>query len=147
MLDTFAGQGDLAVRLSTRRLGFGAGSQSLYDGIRAGQPACLTTLHEPCTEHPAGPQGYQLKKPMYKRVWFWLLAIIEVFSPGFAVRGRLGEASLQVRPLCQRTVECRLPGARAEGSRPKSLTTRSSPDQRRQLPPLPGLGILVRKPH
>jgi hypothetical protein len=33
----------------------------------------------------------------------------EVFSPGFAVRGRLGEASLQIRPLCQRSVECRLP--------------------------------------
>ena len=47
MLDTFASQGDLAVRLSTRRLQFGAGSQSLYDSIRAGQPACLTTLHEP----------------------------------------------------------------------------------------------------
>jgi hypothetical protein len=29
VLDTFAGQGDLAVRLSTRRLRFGAGSQSL----------------------------------------------------------------------------------------------------------------------
>ena len=35
--------------------------------------------------------------------------ITEVFSPGFAVRRRRGEASLQVRPLCQRSVECRLP--------------------------------------
>jgi NAD(P)-dependent dehydrogenase (short-subunit alcohol dehydrogenase family) len=48
----------------------------------------------------------------------------EVFSPGFAVRGRLGKASLQVRPLCQRSVECRLPAACAEDPRPKSLTTR-----------------------
>jgi hypothetical protein len=54
VLDTFAGQGDLAVRLSTRRLRFGAGSQSLYDGIRAGQPAYLTTLHEPCGQDDFG---------------------------------------------------------------------------------------------
>ncbi len=48
----------------------------------------------------------------------------EVFSPGFAVGGRIGEASLQVRPLRQRSDECHLPGACAEGPRPKSLTTR-----------------------
>ncbi len=53
-----------------------------------------------------------------------LLRMTEVFSPGFAVRGPLGEASLQVRPLGQRSAECRLPGACAEGPRPKSLTTR-----------------------
>src|SRR3954471_19044150 len=30
------------------------------------------------TDHPAVPPGYKLKKkkPIYKRVWFWLLAII-----------------------------------------------------------------------
>ncbi len=48
----------------------------------------------------------------------------EVFSPGFAVRGRLGEASLQVKPLCRRSVEGHPPGACVEGPRPKSLTTR-----------------------
>ena len=48
----------------------------------------------------------------------------EVSSPGFAVCGPLGDASLQVRPLCQRSVECRLPGACVEGPCPKSLTTR-----------------------
>jgi hypothetical protein len=32
--------------------------------------------HAP-TEHPADPEGHKLKrKPIYKRVWFWLLAII-----------------------------------------------------------------------
>ena len=52
------------------------------------------------------------------------LGISEVFSPGFAVRGRLGEASLQVRPLCQRSAGCRLPRGCAKGLCPKSLTTR-----------------------
>ena len=73
--------------------------------------------------------------------------ISEVFSPGFAVRGRLREASLQVRPLSQRSVGCRLPGACAEGPRPKSLTTRRNPDQRRRPRPSTGCGFLVRKPH
>ena len=31
----------------------------------------------------------------------------EVFSPGFALRGHLGDASLQVRPLRRRGAECR----------------------------------------
>jgi hypothetical protein len=70
----------------------------------------------------------------------------EVFSPGFAVCGRLREASLQVRPLSQRSVGCRLPGACAEGPRPKSLTTRRSPDQRHRPHPSTGFGFLVRKP-
>jgi hypothetical protein len=48
----------------------------------------------------------------------------EVFSPGCAARKWLGEASLQVRPLRQRSVECRLAGAGAAEPRPKSLTTR-----------------------
>src|SRR3954469_10687085 len=43
--------------------------------------------------------------------------------------------------------ECRLSGACAEEPRPKSLTTRSSPDQRRRLHPSTGCGLLVRKPH
>ncbi len=51
-------------------------------------------------------------------------AHVEVFSPEFVVRRRLGAASLQVRPLRQRSVKRRLPGACAEGPRPKSLTTR-----------------------
>src|SRR3954466_13722664 len=43
--------------------------------------------------------------------------------------------------------ECRLSGACAEEPRPKSLTTRSSPDQRRRPHPSTGCGFLVRKPH
>src|SRR4051794_21445922 len=43
--------------------------------------------------------------------------------------------------------ECRLLGACAEEPRPKSLTTRSSPDQRRRPHPSTGCGFLVRKPH
>src|SRR4051812_617877 len=42
--------------------------------------------------------------------------------------------------------ECRPPGASAEEPRPKSLTTRSSPDQRRRPHPSTGCGLLVRKP-
>src|SRR3954466_12072489 len=42
--------------------------------------------------------------------------------------------------------ECRLSGACAEEPRPKSLTTRSSPDQRRRPHPSTGCGFLVRKP-
>src|SRR4051794_25834362 len=42
--------------------------------------------------------------------------------------------------------ECRLSGACAEEPRPKSLTTRSSPDQRRRPHPSTGCGLLVRKP-
>src|SRR3954453_2076405 len=72
---------------------------------------------------------------------------IEVFSPGFAGRGRPGEGSLQVRALGQRSAECPLPGACAEGPRRKSLTTRRSPDQRRPPHPSTGCGLLVRKPH
>jgi hypothetical protein len=53
-----------------------------------------------------------------------LVGLSEVFSPGFAVCGRLGEASLQVRPLRQRSAECRLAGACAERPRPESLRTR-----------------------
>src|SRR4051812_11399831 len=40
--------------------------------------------------------------------------------------------------------ECRLSGACAEEPRPKSLTTRSSPDQRRRPHPSTGCGFLVR---
>src|SRR3954469_5641813 len=43
--------------------------------------------------------------------------------------------------------ECRLSGACAEEPRPKSLTTRCSPDQRRRPHPSTGCGLLVRKPH
>src|SRR3954470_22616999 len=43
--------------------------------------------------------------------------------------------------------ECRLSGACAEEPRPKSLTTRSSPDQRRRPHPSTGCEFLVRKPH
>src|SRR3954453_3884404 len=43
--------------------------------------------------------------------------------------------------------ECRLSGACAEEPRPTSLTTRSSPDQRRRPHPSTGCGLLVRKPH
>jgi hypothetical protein len=50
----------------------------------------------------------------------------DVFSPGFALRGHLGGASLQVRPLRQRGFEYRLAGACAAEPRPKSLTTRSA---------------------
>src|SRR3954462_13066472 len=74
------------------------------------------------------------------------MIVSEVFSPGFAGRGRPGEASLQVRPLRQRSAECPLPGACAEGPRRKSLTTRRSPDQRRPPHPSTGCGLLVRKP-
>ena len=42
--------------------------------------------HEP-TEHPAEPDGYELKKPLYKRVWFWLLAIILLIILISAVSG------------------------------------------------------------
>src|SRR3954463_11949020 len=42
--------------------------------------------------------------------------------------------------------ECRLSGACAEEPRPTSLTTRSSPDQRRRPHPSTGCGLLVRKP-
>src|SRR3954447_3240831 len=42
--------------------------------------------------------------------------------------------------------ECRLSGACAEEPRPKSLTTRSSPDQRRRPHRSTGCGLLVRKP-
>src|SRR3712207_2988931 len=37
-------------------------------------------------------------------------AVIEVFSPGFAVHGRVGEASMQVSALSQPSGECRLAG-------------------------------------
>ena len=39
------------------------------------------------TEYPADPEGYQLKKPIYKRVWFWLLAIILLIILISAVSG------------------------------------------------------------
>src|SRR4051794_3895224 len=37
-------------------------------------------MAETTTEHPAVPEGYKLKKkkPIYKRVWFWLLVILVV---------------------------------------------------------------------
>jgi hypothetical protein len=56
----------------------------------------------------------------------------EVFSPGFAVRGCLAEASMQVPPMCQRRVECCPAGAGAEELRLMSLRTRCSADQRRR---------------
>src|SRR6478609_5375199 len=32
------------------------------------------------TEHPAVPEGYKLKKkkPIFKRVWFWLLVVLAI---------------------------------------------------------------------
>jgi hypothetical protein len=43
--------------------------------------------HAP-TEHPADPEGYKLKKkPIYARVWFWLLAIILLIILISAVSG------------------------------------------------------------
>ena len=51
------------------------------------------------------------------------LTVDKIFDPGFAICGRLEEASLQVRPLRERSAECRLPGACVEGPRRKSLTT------------------------
>jgi hypothetical protein len=39
------------------------------------------------TEHPADPEDYKLKKPIYKRVWFWLLAIILLIILISAVSG------------------------------------------------------------
>src|SRR4051795_13235638 len=62
----------------------------------------------------------------------------EVFSPGFAVHGRAGEASLQVSAMSQRSVECRLAGACSEELRSKSLTTRCRPGQRRRSQRRPG---------
>src|SRR5438067_446933 len=46
------------------------------------------------TEHPAVPDGYKLKKkkPIYKRVWFWLLVILVVIIIA-AVSGGGGGAS------------------------------------------------------
>ena len=42
---------------------------------------------------------------------------IEVFSPGFAVHGRAGEASLQVSVVSRPSAECLLAGACSEGPR------------------------------
>src|SRR4051794_5611270 len=75
-----------------------------------------------------------------------LSTLSEVFSPGFAVHGRAGEASLQVSAMSQRSVECRLAGACSEELRSKSLTTRCRPGQRRRQHPSTGRGFLVRKP-
>lgn len=46
------------------------------------------------TEHPAAPDGYKLKKkkPIYKRVWFWL-AVIVVIAVIAAVSGGGGSDS------------------------------------------------------
>jgi hypothetical protein len=62
----------------------------------------------------------------------------EVFSPGFAVQGRAGEASLQVSAASRPSVECLLGGACSEGPRWKSLTTRCRPGQRRRSQPSTG---------
>src|SRR3954471_21641700 len=70
----------------------------------------------------------------------------EAFSPGFAVHGRAGEASLQVSAISRWSVECRLAGACAEEPRSKSLTTRCRPGQRRRPHPRTDCGCLVRKP-
>src|SRR5947209_16841290 len=50
-------------------------------------------------------------------------------------------------PPAPASVECRLAGACAEEPRPKSLTVRCGPDQRRRPHRSTGCGLLVRKPH
>src|SRR3954449_13440749 len=70
------------------------------------------------------------------------VALIEVFSPGFAVHGRAREASLQVSAVSRPSAECLLAAACSEGPRWKSLTTRCRPGQRRRPQPSTGTDSL-----
>jgi hypothetical protein len=47
------------------------------------------------TEHPAVPEGYKLKKkkPIYKRIWFWLLVILVVIIIAAVSGGGGGDSS------------------------------------------------------
>lgn len=47
------------------------------------------------TEHPAVPEGYKLKrkKPIFKRVWFWLLVILVVIIIAAVSGGGGGDSS------------------------------------------------------
>src|SRR3982751_1755626 len=97
----------------------------------AGEPHARIDGRELETEQPG--HGHDEERPRRKPRWSsWRCVLPPTTAtapapdppPGFAVRGRAGEASLQVSAVSRPSVECRLAEACSEEPRSKSLTTR-----------------------
>src|SRR3954463_15162092 len=102
------------------------------------RPKSLTTRSSPDQRrrpHPSTGCGLLVRKPHLG------------FLTGIPPRRTRQESIAAGQAPAPAMGECRLSGACAEEPRPKSLTTRSSPDQRRRPHPSTGCGFLVRKPH